>query len=388
MKRTIFGSSIIVLFIMTFLSINANAQLGFRPRHFTLGNVDLMGGGVWNWEQSIPQSWENIAINGDMSYWPDGASGIPYGMSSTYSNINCIVSREDTLVKVGTYALRITANGSPEGYSDYRWAMKQEWEGRYMSLGFWYFCPSSNDQNQEVLFNSWSLGASNPYKSIELLKDNSWHWAHLVIVPRRTATSLILRILVNEVGGASDTDDYIIIDGLTMMEGRIVTRWSMSYWDYLYKAGLIMNGSHWGFNTNPDTSWYSAFYHSIYLKGPAPTFLFDDTDFSNKRGLFRIGSDAGFLFFDWNNSPTGNFSPYQRWFVYDSLGVGMGGAVPNDSLRVYMHGRMFADTLSIPTSPASVPKEGDTYVGTDSGTGNHFLYIYYKGAWRSVQVSP
>lgn len=384
MKRTIFGSSFVVIF---FLSISLFAQLGFRPRTYTLGTVDLMGGGIWNWEQSLPQSWDNLIINGDFSYWPDGNDTIPYGWSSSYAEINCKVTREDSLVKVGNYAMRVTADGAPEGYTDYRLPVNKSFIGRFISLGFWYYASPQNDNTMQVILMD---GISNRY--VNLKNDGAWHWVQISYVVHSNATVIVVRLYVVPAGGFADYDDFAIFDGMVLMEGRIVTRWSMSWWDYLYKTGIIQNGSRYGFGVAPDTTYNNKFHQGIFLSGTAPVYIMDDTDSLNHAGMFRFGSDGGQFFIDKNESSSGNFSPYKRWFIFNTYGIGMMGAAANDSVQVniagstYIKGRVSSDTLNISSNAPVVPKEGDTYIYFDPGTGNYYLEVYTASAWRRVQI--
>ena len=229
------GNKLYIVFILLLFGNVAFSQIT------RLGGIDIRGNGLWNWDQRLDQGWENCAVNGDMEVWTWGTDTIPYGWNHAYAEVRCDVTREETNAYLGNYAMRITANGSElnDSYTDYWTTFRKEWHSRYMTIGFWYFCSSNNNANQRV---TWSSGASGHGVQIDLQQDNEWHWAKLTTWVDQDATYLFARFLVNS-NSTNDTDDYMIIDGLSIYGGRVLPRWMQNSWDALYANKYFWNGT-------------------------------------------------------------------------------------------------------------------------------------------------
>ncbi len=61
----------LILLFLLMTAIPSFAQYS-APPVTRIGPVDLIGGGLWNWEQRLDMNFDNYVVNGDMSYWPNG----------------------------------------------------------------------------------------------------------------------------------------------------------------------------------------------------------------------------------------------------------------------------------------------------------------------------
>ena len=342
-----FSNKIIVatltLLLVCFGGLSAQVQ--------RIGGIDLMGQGIWNWDQKLDQVFQNQVINGDMTCWAYGTTDtIPYGWSTTYAEINQVVSRESDNYKFGSYSMRLTSNGT-NGCTDYRLTIRNEWKNRYFSLGFWYYCPIKNDKIQKVIFfdGFWN-------NSIYLKKDGKWHWAKITKWVDNEAIVLGMRVICND-DGAADTDDYVLIDGVTIMQGRVVTDWSYSYWDALYNMGIRYTGNY-GIGGDPFTYYKLSIYGLTYLSAAAPVLTFRESDKTYPEGLYRIVLDGSQFRIDRNRTSLGNFSSYSDDFVLDST---------HTALRGFL-------SLKYVTAPSGASGWGQVYANSSDGL------LHYKDA--------
>ena len=345
----------LILLFLLMTAIPSFAQYS-APPVTRIGPVDLIGGGLWNWEQRLDMNFDNYIVNGDMSYWPNGTSNPPYGWMpvGTYGAVNSSVSREATNYKLGQYSTKITSNGA-NGFTDYHLSFRKEWKDKEMSLSFWYFCPATNDKEQKVTFFD-DFTNSN----IILQKDNSWHWAHIVFNPDNEATILGIRFIVNN-GSVSDTDDYMLIDGLTVQEGRIATRWTLSYWDILYKYGFYYDGTDYGLKMAPTSGYLLSLYGGLYISKTAPVLGFRESDQTLPDGLWRFAADAKWFRLDRNTAAAGDFSTYHGDIMVDSTGK---------------------TRLSLSNDVPSSPVAGDIRYKQGASAAPDTLLIYINAKWQ------
>ena len=346
---------IIFVLILFFSSLALYGQYS-APPVMRLAPIDLQGGGLWNWEQRLSVTFDNYVVNGDMTYWPNGTSSPPYGWetSGIYGPNSCSVTREATNYKLGQYSARITSNGS-NGYTDYILSFRKEWKDRPISLGFWYFCPRTNDKEQKVELID---DTRNSY--IVLSKDGAWHWGHIVFYVDNEATLLHVRFVVNN-SGTADTNDYMLIDGLTVQEGRISTRWCYSYWDMLYRYGFYYDGTDYGLKMTPTSGYLLSLYGGLYLSKTAPVLAFRESDQTLPDGLWRFAADAKWFRLDRNTAAAGDFSTYHGDIMVDSTGK-----------------TKLSLSSDIPTSPVA----GDIRYKQGASGAPDTLLIYINAKWQ------
>ncbi len=125
------------------------------------------------------------------------------------------LARESTIVKHGTYSIKITANdaGVNEKFAYQNYAGYSAYAGLPVTLGAWCYCPAANDKNAQINLND-GVSLTN---SSTLSRDGAWHWVSVTKTLDAAATQLwtTLRVVTN----AGDTDDILYVDGAILTPG-------------------------------------------------------------------------------------------------------------------------------------------------------------------------
>lgn len=179
--------------------------LDFLARHEldTILYKDKLTGYLVN--EVVDSAYGNILTNGNFEDGDPPTGWVAFGGG--------ILSREDTIIKIGTYSLKIVSDGTlsraRQFVTDYA-----RYQGRKVTLGAWVYAPSANDKDQVIHIQDDAGG--NPSSVIP--KDDAWHWMTVTRTVDASAAYLITNFFVNYYG-AADTDDILYVDGAILVEG-------------------------------------------------------------------------------------------------------------------------------------------------------------------------
>lgn len=158
-------------------------------------------------QQSGKENPTNLLSNGNFEAWSAGAAAAPDGWS--LSGGSAAVAREATIIKRGTYSVKLTRNGGDcqinqifGGYED------DYWKGRQITFGCWVYATVANRARIGLVD---SVGAS--YSSYHK-GDSTWQWLSVTHTVNAAATFIYPNC--NVITG--DTSAYF--DGAMCVEGE------------------------------------------------------------------------------------------------------------------------------------------------------------------------
>lgn len=158
-------------------------------------------------------SFENLAINGDFEF---GDPPIGWTVWRTTA------AQEGTIVKIGSYAAKITANtgaGQPLGNFS-QTITTTRYQGRKVTIGAWIRIASGNSGDVKLrLDDSVSYDAS-----AALAKDDTYHWITLTRDIAAAATFIRPTVLLE--CGENNNTDVAYIDGFIVVEGEMCPAFS------------------------------------------------------------------------------------------------------------------------------------------------------------------
>ena len=167
----------------------------------------------------------NLILNGDMTHWQD-SDARPCAWGATESRLT--ISKETSGVKIGRNAAKFTCNDAAGASDSTAYYTIPSWfsnwgylKGRNLTVGLWYYCPSTNDMTQKISLQD---GIGNT-TSNALTCDNAWHYLTVTRAINSSATTIIVKVIAKSESTA-DTDDYVIIDGLCAYEGKVAAKWT------------------------------------------------------------------------------------------------------------------------------------------------------------------
>jgi len=161
----------------------------------------------------------NLAIGGQRpaDYLTNGnfeTGDPPTGYTASRSTI----ARESTIIKIGSYSMKITCNdpdatgsGQVKGTHTLDAVANR---GKQVTLGAWCRTPAANDKTQVLrLFDNAGLNTSDI-----IPKDDTWHWITVTRTINAAATYLDPWFFV-KLEDTADTDDILYVDRARLVEG-------------------------------------------------------------------------------------------------------------------------------------------------------------------------
>jgi hypothetical protein len=155
----------------------------------------------------------NLLINGDFELWSNGASAAPDGW--TLSGSGASVAREASIIKLGTYSVKLTRGGTDcqvynSNYSTIPILGKgiAYWQGRTITYNCWVYATVATTTRLHI-----SDGIGNSYSSYHT-GNSTWQ----LLTVTRTIDAGATGILVNLVVRTTDTSSYF--DGAMLVEGE------------------------------------------------------------------------------------------------------------------------------------------------------------------------
>ena len=150
----------------------------------------------------------NLLSNGDFEFWSAGTSIAPDGW--IHGGAGASIAREGTIIKLGTYSVKITDTGTDAyAYQSFHGVKGiNYWKGRKITCGCWVYATVAN-KVAISLVDGVSSTASNFHTG-----NSTWQWLSSTHTVSDTATNLELYLYIN----ASNTSAYF--DGVMCMEGE------------------------------------------------------------------------------------------------------------------------------------------------------------------------
>jgi len=180
----------------------------------------------------------NLLSNGDME-----VGDPPTGWTATRST----VARESTVIKFGTYSLKITS-GTNWAMAERSLADYARYKGRAITIGLWYNVPAANTLVSKVsLYDGVTETLSDAFT-----KDDAWHFITFTKILSAAATSLRIALYVNA-SATNDADDILYADGVILVEGdscpafspnpdqKLINHRTASYTLSAYESGHVVH---------------------------------------------------------------------------------------------------------------------------------------------------
>jgi hypothetical protein len=189
----------------------ADKILGWNSAATAIENKDLLPGPTGptgpqgNVKGDGTENPTNLLSNGDFEAWSAGASAAPDGW--TLAGAGASVAREETIIKLGTYSVKITRAGANASlYQDI--PTYANYKGRYVTLGKWVYATVASRARINV-----GDGAVNDAYSSYHTGNSTWQFLTATLLVDATAT----RIRVIDQVTTGDTSAYF--DGAMCVEG-------------------------------------------------------------------------------------------------------------------------------------------------------------------------
>jgi hypothetical protein len=156
----------------------------------------------------------NILSHGDFDYWTNGAAYAPD--SWTLSGSGASVAREGTIIKLGTYSVKVTRSGADCNIYQYGHTERgiNYWKGRTVSLGCWVYATVASTTRVSI-----SDAVDATYSSYHT-GNSIWQWLSLTHTMNASATRMQISLEVN----TTNTSGYF--DGAIAVEGNSVFSFS------------------------------------------------------------------------------------------------------------------------------------------------------------------